>query len=95
VNVTDEEFQILDEALDAWIEKDMAGEIIGHVFEAMVSGNSPEGHEAFKRKIKEDSAKSAQQRATRKRIATILKAKLYEIQSSVSTNSIIQNLKIS
>ena len=76
--LTAEELTILIEACDSWIEKDMPGQMMGDLFEAVFLNKNadPESKNKYKSERDERLAKQALAKELRREQATILKAKL-------------------
>jgi hypothetical protein len=90
---TDEDFEIMEEAIDAWIDKDAAGEILGSVMAAMLAPkDDPNGRMKMESDMETRSVKAKEAKALRKRKATLLKAKLYEMAAKAGAEDITQRI---
>jgi hypothetical protein len=82
---SDEELTILQEAMDAWVSKDFAGEIMGDIFASVLLGK--DATEEDKMRVENDRKIKSEERAkatvARKRQATLIKAKLIQAQTDV------------
>jgi hypothetical protein len=81
---TEQEIEILIEAIDEWVNKDFGGNIISELLSmAFSDGASPETKEKMKRQKEEEHQKSMQEKQLRKEQAIILKAKLLKTKDSI------------
>ena len=92
--LTSEDLDILIEGLDAWISKGFAGEMMGDILGSILikEGDDPEAFAKMKldRNLKMQVRK--QEERVRTRQATILKAKLYELQANLDTDGIMETI---
>jgi len=93
--LTSEDLDILIEGLDAWISKGFAGEMMGDILGSILikEGDNPEGYAKMKHEREMKVQKRKQEERVRTRQATILKAKLYELQGKLDTDGIMETFK--
>lgn len=96
--LTRKEINTLIDALEAWENKDMAGELISGMMEAMIFSNlediPPEAKSDIQRIKRDNKRELEQRRIDRKEESLILKAKLLSIRQSIdseSVNELIEN----
>lgn len=86
---TEQEIQILIEAVDAWVDKDFGHTIMTDMITMVISdGASAEMKEKMKRDKVEDRIKEKQAKTLRKEQAIILKAKLLKARDSIAASQI-------
>jgi len=90
--LTSEDLDVLIEGLDAWISKGFAGEMMGDILGSMLikEQDDPDGYAKMKREREEKLQMRKQEERVRTRQATILKAKLYELQANLDTDGIME-----
>ena len=75
-----EDLNVLIDAVDAWVEKDSSGELIGGLITAMLTDKNPEAQEKMKREREADQAKKKQEKQLAKETAVLLKGKLIQMK---------------
>ena len=86
---TEQEIGTLIDAVDAWVDKDFGGEVMGSLLEMMISdGAPPEAKEKMKQRQEEDRIKAKQAKSMRKEQAIMLKAKLLKARDRVVAGKI-------
>ena len=80
--LTNKEIDTLIDALTAWETKDMAGNLIGSLFSAMLTKDDPIAKEKARVREEEEAAKYEREKAERKEQSLLLKAKLVQIKQS-------------
>lgn len=91
--LTTEDIDILIQALDAWIDSGLAGELVGDILSAaLTKDGDPEQKAHFEGQREKARQKHKQTAEQRKRTATILKAKLYQIQATADADGIVRSL---
>ena len=82
-NLNSQDIEILIDALDAWIDKDAFENAITELIEGMTQNRMDAAtRAAFEKKRKERLLEATVARETRKRFATLLKARLYSIKEA-------------
>lgn len=85
--LTNEDIDILDEALDEWITKGLAGRFMGGVITSLLASQMPEEkHREFEAKEEERQRQFEQAKRARKHQATMLKAKLYRMAANITAS---------
>ena len=80
--LTVQDIDNLIEALDSWVNKGMAGKMMGHLMGAMICRDE-ESKAAWEAKNREDEAKEAHEQNARKEDAAILKTKLILLRREI------------
>lgn len=82
--ITEQEVNVLIEAVDAWVDKDFGHSIMTDMITMMLSdGASPEAKEKIKRTKEDERNKAKQEKTLRKEQAIMLKAKLLKIRDKI------------
>lgn len=79
--LTNEETKVLCDALDAWIEKGIVGEMMTDIISSMLTLN-PQVKQKIEQEDRARKQKAREEKELRKRTATLLKAKLYKMEMS-------------
>jgi len=86
---TEQEVEILIEAVDAWVDKEFSGEIMGSLLTMALGNNAPpEVKEKLKQQQEEEYAKSKRAKVLRKEQAIFIKAKLLKTRDSIVASKI-------
>lgn len=86
---TEQEIEILIEAVDEWVNKDFGGNLMSDLLSmALLDGASPERKEKMKREKEEEHQKSKHAKQLRKEQAIILKAKLLKTRDSIVASKV-------
>ena len=84
--LTNKEIDTLIDALTAWESKDLAGNLIGCLFSAMLTKDDPVAKEKARIREEAETQKSEREKAERKEQSLLLKAKLIQIKQSNLVN---------
>lgn len=88
-NLTEEEINILIEAMDSWISKDSTGEFMSEILGALLTDKmTDEGKEKLKQDRHIEKIKRDQSRREREEKAILMKAKLIQIRKLLTTQAI-------
>lgn len=84
--LTKDDIKVLAEALDAWISKDLAGDLMGLIIGSTIpKGEQRDKFDAHEREIRKENIARTENRKER---ATILKAKLYVMRDKLEVDEI-------
>ena len=86
---TEQEIEILIEAVDAWVDKDFGHSIMTDMLTMVMSdGATPEMKEKMKQTKEEEHNKAKQEKSLRKEQAIMLKAKLLKARDTIVAGKI-------
>lgn len=88
--LSENDIAVLIEALEAWENKDGAGEILGDMMDAMFAKQDPVAIEAMKREREQARVKRERERSARKEQSVLLRAKLLTIRNERGVRMIEQ-----
>ena len=83
MNFTTDEYQVLIESLDTWVDKDALGSLMGAMIGGVLLKDEAKKEWETKQKVKEQLAVA--ERTERKEIATLIKAKLIALKRGAVT----------
>lgn len=90
VQFSEEELNNMVEALDAWENKDTAGEMMNTIFSSLFDDKlSPEGREKMRQREEEEKRKREEARRMRKEQGIIMKAKLIQLKNKLAVCDLI------
>ena len=93
-NLTRKEIDTLVDALEAWEQRDIGGEILLSLMEAMFTKDDPVAREEMKKEEKKRKDEAEMQQRERKETSLLLKAKLIQMKAGLlvdDANKILQS----
>ena len=91
MELTKQDIQVLLEAIDVWIRKDFAGNLMGSLMGSLICGNNPKSKAEFEEKEKELQAKAEAEKQCREEQAIGLKAKLLSLRDSLEADAFVES----
>lgn len=82
-NLTIEDIDILQESLDCWVSKDVAGEVMEAVFVHVLTHNDKEAQQRYEEGQKQEKQERKMALARRKESSALLKAKLIGMRRAI------------
>ena len=86
-NLTDQDYEILIAALDAWVTSENEGLLFKSLIGAMLVKDNPDARERMDRELETMKDKADQKKHQKERTATLLKAKLILLQQKLMDGS--------
>ena len=90
LELTDKDFKLLVEGLDALPSKDLGGEIMFALLGSMALKDDPEGKDKFKREMLSDRASKEREKALLIEEIRILQGKLLQLQRYLRMNNLLK-----
>jgi len=89
-NLDKQDLEILIEAVDEWVSKDLAGNLMSGLFEAMLTDKAdPIVQEKMKQEREARNVKEKQEKEIREEQAIMLKAKLVSMKQDINVNKLV------
>lgn len=91
-DISDDDIDVLLEALEAWETKDVAGDIMGDIFSAVLAGKDPAAKAEMENSRRGEKVQRERAKVLRKERSIMLRAKLLTIRERRRVDRVIRDV---